>query len=144
METLAPPLNCVLQIIASLERGLGVKSALLNYIQKNKDSFSRQVSEWLKLKEQGGLAKEYKNDISSVHRRTLLSVFDMGLEGLPILDHLKELEVELLKIGRSELDIYIKRLPIISLFPLLFLQLPALLIIILCPVLDELLVGLSS
>ena len=144
MEALAPSLNCILQVTASLEGGLGVKPALLNYIRKNKDPFSQQVSEWLRLKEQGGATKEYKNDIDSAYRRTLLSVFGMGLEGLPILDRLKELEVELVKVGRSELDTYIRRLPLVSLFPLLFLQLPALLLIILHPVLEELLLGLNS
>lgn len=144
MEALAPSLNCVLQVTTFLEGGLGVKSALLNYIRGNRDSFSQQVSKWLRLREQGGMAKEYKDDIDSVYRKTLLSIFDMGLEGLPILDRLKELEIELTKVGRSEMDEYIRRLPLISLFPLLFLQLPGLLIIVLCPVLDELLVRLNS
>ena len=144
METLAPPLNCVLQIIISLEEGLGTQAALLNYIQQNKDSFAREVSEWLRLREQGGMSKEYRDEIHSIYRKTLLSIFNMGLEGLPILNSLKNLETELLKIGQSEIDEYIRKLPIISLIPLLLLQLPALLILILYPLLNELLTGLNS
>lgn len=144
MEALAPPLNCVLQIIISLEGGMGNKAALLHYIQRNQDSFSKEVAEWLHLREQGGAFKEYRDAMDSIYRKTLLSIFNMGLEGHPILNSLKDVEVELIKVGRSEMDEYIRKLPIISLFPLLFLQFPALLILILYPLLNELIQGLNS
>ncbi len=144
MEALAPPLNCVLEMRVFLGQGLGVGSSLLRYIQRNDDSFSQQVAEWLRLREQGGQAHEYRHSLRSIYRKTLLSIFDMGLEGAPILEHMKKMENELMKVGQSELDEYIRRLPLISLLPLLFLQLPALLIIVLYPMLNELLKGLAS
>ena len=144
MEALAPSLKCILEIQGSLKGGCGVKTALWNYVRRNDDSFSQQVFEWLRLKEQGGPAKEYRDGVASVYRKTLLSIFDMGLEGLPIIERLEEIEGELLKVSRSELDQYIKRLPFLSLLPLLCFQLPALLLIVLSPVLDELFRGLNS
>ena len=139
METLAPPLECLLDVRAHIENGEPVRNAILKYVNSREDSFSVQIFRWIEALETGSGAAEVLAEIESAYRRTLLSIFQKGIEGHSILKQLDELEAELLEIGAREIQEFVLLLPLKLLLPLLFFQFPAYLILMIGPLLRRLL-----
>ena len=144
MEGLAPPLKCLLDVQLSLDNGASVRSALRSHCRTNSDSFARFLSRWLFRFEQGGDYKGIYSELESPYRRTLLEVFELGLRGEPILERLRELQLEITTACQSEIDAYMSRLPLITMVPLMFLQFPAFVILLVGPILANFLQGLNS
>ena len=138
MEGLAPPLRCLLEVKLDLSSGESLKTSLLRYLKQHSDEFSCLVQLWLFYYEQGKSFTKELEKIKSPYRRVLIEVFELGLEGQPILKRLEELKEEMMEACRVEIDFYLNRLPFLSLFPLFFLQLPAFLLLMLGPLVIEL------
>lgn len=138
MESLAPPLQCALEVRWAMENGQSLRSALMNYCQSSDTEFAREVAEWLLWRDCGRPLSEFKLKFDSEQRKILLELFNQGLEGLPILPRLHELEQELLRVCLQQIDRQIALLPFQSLIPLLGCQFPAFLILLFGPLLQEL------
>lgn len=138
METLAPPLELLLQVKKSIEQGLPIKKGIQKYLELSKGSFPADLMRWLSLLQQGQSTESLKNSIPSLHRRILLNVLERGLCGEAIYQHLCQLEVEFLEASTGEIDKYIGRLPFLMLIPMLLIQFPALLFLLFGPLLQNL------
>ncbi len=154
MENLSPTLQLLLAVRGALESGYSVRTGILNFLNKYPTQYSTQiffrsqsfrelVSLWLLTIDQGQEAASF---INSLHpcRRTLLLLLEKGLKGLPILPILIELENEIIKSCDEELNELIQKIPLLLLFPVLFLMFPAYLILLLGPLLESLLFNLSK
>lgn len=143
MEGLAPPLKCLLEVKLDLLNGESLKSSLLRYIKNHSDEFSFLVQIWMFHYEQGKSFQAHMEKVKSPYRRILIEVFELGIEGQPILKRLEELKLEMMEACQSEIDLYLSRLPFLSLFPLFFFQFPAFLLLMLGPVILELVQSLK-
>jgi hypothetical protein len=146
MDGLNPALRLLLTVKTSMERGESVRQGLMKslhrpaqpYTHSNTDEFSALVSAWFARHEQGISASTVRAKIKSPYRRNLLDLIERGLKGEPILQPLRNLEIEMIQACHEELERRILMLPMKALIPLLFLQFPALAILFLCPFLSRL------
>ncbi|WII72732.1 hypothetical protein QJS83_02465 [Bdellovibrio sp. 22V] len=137
MEGLAPPLELLLSIKRSIEKGQSVKQGVLSYVKKNRGEFPAQVTQWLALLQQGQDPRECVQGISSLHRRTLLQILERGLRGESIYNVLLRLEEELIESCHEEITNKIAQLPFLLLIPLLLFQFPAFLMLLFGPLLKN-------
>jgi hypothetical protein len=145
MESLAPPLSSLLHIRWEMENGSSFREALGSFLQvAGTDEFCCQLREWSVRKTHNQSTQSLFVSISSPYRRALLDLFERGWQGEPILESLQELEKEIRDACADELDRFVATLPFRALFPLLALQLPAYLMLLLGPVFSELLHSLGS
>ena len=68
----------------------------------------------------------------------------MGLTGLPIREVIIQLERELREECLRELDLAYRQMPFKALIPLLFFQFPALLLLVLGPIVKEFVFGIGN
>ncbi len=137
MENIAPPLELLMEVRFQIEKGLPVKNGILSYINQNrKDPWRQFLLVWLKEIEQN---RKFEIDSSkvSLQRKHCLMVLGRGLVGESIHPQICNLEEELFRSATAEVEEYIATLPIKSLIPLLFFQFPALLMMILGPLLSS-------
>jgi hypothetical protein len=66
-----------------------------------------------------------------------------GVRGESVLPRLREMEIEIRRQCDHEMDVFISRLPLFMLGPVLLLLFPAFLILLLGPLLDQFLKGLG-
>jgi hypothetical protein len=134
MENISPTLLLLLDVRAALENGTSVRTGVLHFLKNHHNSLSDTVSSWLLRLDQG---QETHSILQSLHpcRRTLLTLLEKGIAGMPILAHLIELENEVVRSCESELEEQIQKLPIKLMLPVLFLMFPAYLILLLGPIL---------
>ncbi|MCY4512811.1 MAG: hypothetical protein OXB86_03905 [Bdellovibrionales bacterium] len=143
MVSLAPPLQAVLEIRLYIENGNSVSQAIKTYVQSSaKDSFAKELGLWLFAEETGG-AFNIKA-LKSIYRKHLLDILKRGLKGEPILEILEEYERDLIEICKEDLEKHLQKLPFIALIPLLLFEFPALLLILVGPLLLNLLSALQS
>jgi len=143
MEGIAPPLKCILELKLMIQNGASVEKSITNYCRGNKDEFSLQLSEWIFLKRRGLSTKFLTDKIKSHFRVSLMNVLWLGHGGVPILKTLQLLEQEVIMACELEIDLYVKKLPFKLLLPLLFLQFPAFLLLLLGPLLLSLINGIN-
>lgn len=143
MESVAPPLKCLLEVKLDLLNGESIRPALVHYIEEVDDEFSRLLKVWLFYYEQGKDFQSMSREIKSPYRRVLIEIFEVGLMGQPILKRLEELESEIILACDIEVEEHLTRLPFLALFPLFFFQLPAFLLLLLGPLLSALLESLN-
>ncbi len=144
MEGLAPPLQCLLDVRASIESGKSVRTSLLAYISSRKGSFATLLGHWLATIEHKRDPKAILDSTGSLYRRSLLEIFELGLNGHPILQKLIEFEEELVAACEEEIQRDLDLLPFKLLCPLLFCQFPAFLLLLLGPIFVQLLQELSQ
>ena len=137
MEGLAPPMKLVLSIKYGMDRGDSVRTALQKYFENRQDEFSQQVFKWYGLLQVGNSPQEVLSSLKSPYRKALLSVLERGLRGEPIYTVLLQLEQEMAEAARDEMERFVAVLPVKMLLPLLLLQFPAYLILLLGPLLKS-------
>ena len=138
MEYLAPPLNALLHVQLKIKCGSSVKSALQSYIKNYPTCpFAKQINLWLFYMETGQTVPQ---DWMKKHkyRKNLLDIFSRGIAGEPILKFLKDFQEELSMICHHELEQHIQKLPFITLIPLFLLEVPAVFLLLLGPLILEL------
>lgn len=132
MEYIAPPLRCILEIKVSIRSGSSVKMSLQDYLNTHNNTFSKDLNIWFAaaLKDNTYLKLKWP----SYYSKSLVDILYRGLQGEPILKSLDELEEELKEECKARVDKYMQKLAILSLFPLLFLQFPAFMILLFGPI----------
>ena len=70
-------------------------------------------------------------------RRTLLILLEKGLNGMPILSHLEDLEAEIIHSCEAEIEEHIQKLPLLLMIPIFFFLFPAYLILLFGPLLQS-------
>jgi hypothetical protein len=137
MENLAPPLELIMELRFQIEKGQSVKRSLLAYIEQDPmEPWRQSLLIWVKQVENNRLYQPIHNS-HSLQRRHCLSIIARGLKGESIYPQLCSLEEELYRAASLELDEHIATLPIKSLIPLLFFQFPALILMIIGPLLSS-------
>lgn len=137
MEGLAPPLELLLCVKRSMEKGQSIKIGILDYVKRSPDNFATLVARWLSLLQQGQDPRPVVQSLTSVHRKTLLHILERGLKGESIHAILLQLEEEMVEACREEITNKLAKLPFIMLIPLLLFQFPAFLMLLFGPLLQN-------
>lgn len=140
MEDLAPTYLFVLHLLDDLSTGVPARASVKKYVQKQKNDFATQLLSWLILSEQGKLAAfQPEKERLNMVRRHIFDLLGFTDRGISIVPALRELELELRQLSRHQLDEHLGKLPFKMMVPLLLFQFPALLLLILGPLLLHLL-----
>jgi len=139
MENIAPPLYVASHLQLELENGHSFRESLQRLLSLSHDNdFQTLLQEWSVRKAHNQSTRSLVKTVKSPYRRTLLDLFDRAWSGEPILEPLHSLKEEILAATESELDQFIATLPFRAMIPLLLLQFPAYLLLLLGPTLAEL------
>ncbi len=144
MERLAPPLELCISLRLGIESGQSVMRVIKKFQMHGRDEMSCDLAMVLAAFERGETVKLRPETNNLLYRRALLELIEAGLRGEPILNQLKELETEILKACHSDIDKYVAALPMRTMIPLMLIQFPAFLLLLLGPIVSELIRGLSS
>lgn len=137
METLAPPLELMIEVRFSIEKGLSVKKSAQIAASKASDAeWKRVLHLWLSLIEMGRSTSAMKAKLS-LARRQSLDILEQGMAGESIYSQVCSLEQEFLEAAHLEMEHYVATLPIKSLIPLLFFQFPSFLLLLIGPFLQQ-------
>lgn len=137
MEGIAPPVELLICVKRSIEKGQSVRQGILNYIKKGRGEFPIVVTRWLGLFQQGQDTRECIQGVASFYRRTLLQILERGLNGESIHPVLLRLEDEIVEACHEEIATKISQLPFLMLIPLLLFQFPAFLMLLFGPLLQN-------
>lgn len=137
MEHIAPPLQLILHVKRGIETGMSVRSGVLAYIQAEHSNFSKDVSKWISLTDQGLPSIQILQKQTSQYRRSLLELLERGLNGESIYVYLCQLELEIIEACQDEISRKLSKLPFLLLGPLLLLQFPAFLLLLFGPLLEN-------
>ena len=134
MENIAPPLVLLWDIKRELEKGHSVSSGIKNYLKRPKsDVFQYQIENWWAAQNNSKVV--FIKSQLNYKRRYLLDILEAGLCGHGILQSLQSLENELILSCEDEIQNHVSRLPLLSLVPLMFLIFPAMMLILIMPLL---------
>ncbi|MBO9668760.1 MAG: hypothetical protein J7501_18320 [Bdellovibrio sp.] len=137
MEGVAPPLELLMCVKRSLEKGQPAKIGILAYLKRHDGEFSAVVSRWLALLQQGKDTNGLIKELSSQHRQVLLQLLERGLRGEAVYSMLLNLEEEIIEACQEEISNKLVRLPFLLLIPLLLFQFPAFLMLLFGPLLQN-------
>src|SRR5262245_35126754 len=134
MEDLIPPLlKAVSEVRWRMASGNSLRHALEQYLQNHHDPFTARLREWWVMRDsRPGLA-----DASHLED-VFVGLVRRGLAGEPVLEPMTALADEIELAADLELEQHIATLPFKMLLPLLFLQFPAYLLVLLGPALMSL------
>jgi hypothetical protein len=146
MEGLNPPLKCLIEIQAAIQNGETARVGLSRYLHgaTTCDSFAIGVRRFLFAWDQGQNWRAVVTEVKSPHRRALLELIGTALLGQPILSHLEELRIELIRVTEAEIQQHLEMLPLKMLMPLLLFQFPAFLILLFGPLLTRLIMEINK
>lgn len=137
MEDIAPPLELLMEVRFGLEKGQALRKILMTYADSNpEDPWKQQIRLWLQLIEMGRPASELPGGLTIV-RRQCLELLQQGLQGEPVYAQICGLEEEVFESTKLEIEEFVSLLPVKSLIPLLFLQFPAFLALLIGPFLTS-------
>ncbi len=138
MAQLTPPLLLALdELIWQIETGFSVRDATVHYLRGTPDSVHLIIQRWWISREKSEFAKTLKT--RSHLLEALIDLLQRGINGQPILAHLKSLRAEVHQHTEHHLELHLQKLPFKMLFPLLFLQFPALMTVLLGPIFRQML-----
>lgn len=137
MEDLAPPLKLILYIKRAIESGKSVKEGVRCYLTEVQDGFSPVVNEWLFAADRDLATDLILDKLSSSHRKSLLRLLERGLKKDSIYQQLLIIEQEVIQACQDEIEEKLTKLPYILMIPVLFFQFPALLLLILGPLIQN-------
>ncbi len=134
MDDMTPPLlHAIREIRWSLSTGISTKESVAGYLANTHDSLSAQIRHAWIAHQQGVEPPRF----ATFRSQALWHLIERGLNGQPIHEALHTLEHDVESAAIDLLDGHLARLPLKILLPLLFLQFPAYLLILLGPVLRE-------
>ena len=144
MQYLAPSLHLLICIKSSLESSESVRFGVAKFIQEsNEHGFVQECKDFLLLIESAKDTQSFLLKIQSPCRRLLLDLCAQSIQGSSIYDRICELEGDIIDLCRDQMDKQLQRMAFLLLPPLLLFQLPALLLLLLGPVLLQILKELS-
>jgi hypothetical protein len=142
MEGLAPTLRCALEVRFALENGESVRAGIIRAVSGYGDPFSQAVQRWLFALDQGQNSPLETAKLTA-YQRNLVALLGHGLRGNSIRPQLLDLESEIEQACRDQIDNFIRMLPFKMAIPVLLLQFPAFLLLLLGPLIAELAKGLQ-
>lgn len=132
MENIAPPLILLWDVRRSLERGHSVSNGIKCYLNRRKTgAFHDQIENWWA--SQNNAQIMYNKSGMNHKRQFLLETLEAGLKGHGILLTLQSIETELILSCEDEIQRHVTLLPIISLIPMMLLIFPAVMIVLIIP-----------
>lgn len=138
MDSLAPPLEALLYIKLKIQTGASTRESIKDYIYTHPNClFAKNLDLWL-FEVESLQSISYKN-MNNPYRRLFIELLKRGLEGEPILKLLHHLEMDMIEACKEDIQKQIQKLPFITLIPLLFLQVPAFLVLVIGPLMSHLL-----
>ncbi len=144
MECLAPPLDLCVRLRLGLEGGQSVMRTIKTFHGRGKNEMSSDLAIILTAFERGEQPQLPASTNERIYRKAFLELVEAGLKGEPILSPLKELEAELLKACHADIEKFVGGLPMRTMIPLMLIQFPAFLLLLLGPIVGELLKGLNG
>ncbi|HRO66436.1 MAG TPA: hypothetical protein PL182_02605 [Pseudobdellovibrionaceae bacterium] len=135
MEGLNPALQLALELRRSVEGGESPRTGLKRFAG-NPGEFPSFCRRWLERRDRGGAHMELLKELKSPYRRSLMVVLEKGLSGEPVQATLLEMEKELERACLEEIERHLALLPFRLMVPLLLFLFPAMMILILSPLLD--------
>jgi hypothetical protein len=143
MDGLAPPLELCVGLRLEIESGKSIFRAVKNVIRNQSNEMCADLGRLLARHERGELGSLGHDVEARLYRKALLQIIMVGLRGEPVLAQLRELEVELMKACQADVDRFAATLPMKTMVPLLLIQFPAFLLVMLGPVVSELVRGFN-
>jgi hypothetical protein len=138
MEGLAPTYRFCLEWRLALERGQATPTFIK--AQCNLLEWPTDLRVLILSVSQGRMGHDLK---MSAHRRALMQLVMLGMRGESVLPRLREMEIEIRRQCEHEMEVFLTRLPLFMLGPVLLLLFPAFLLLLLGPLLDQMLKGLG-
>ncbi len=138
MEHLAPPYQFTLDLLYELESGGTARSAVKKYTTQFQNEFCLMLKHWLRLQEFGELVLA-EPAFKSSYQKAIWDLLMLSQQGVSLIVPVRELELELRFVCEEQLEQHLATLPYKLMIPLLFLQFPALMVILLGPLLAQLL-----
>jgi hypothetical protein len=137
MEDVSPSLILLWDVKRALEKGQSLSVGVKNFLNRPiQDEFLSQVNQWWL--SQSHSQNAYDKKELRLGRRQLLEILELGLKGQSILETLKSFEKELITACEDEIQRHLARLPFILMFPLMGLIFPALMLLLIGPLLSQL------
>ncbi len=142
MDDIAPPLKCILYIEKALSEGKSLQTGLKKYIasgklSSHKEDFSYEVQELLQTFLMDKSPSELKS--KTIYRSALKDLLWSGLKGQSIYKELQGLKEEITRASYADIKTFIDSIALKSTIPLLCLQFPAFLMLLMGPVLTQIL-----
>lgn len=138
MEDLAPPLELLLAVKSSIEKGKSIQEGIKRFYTSSGDEpFARTTRQWLVLLERQMPTNDIVGAQKSVYRRQLLQLLERGIRKEPIYNQILILEQEVFQACEREIQEKLIKLPYLVMVPVLFFQFPALLAVIFGPLLQN-------
>lgn len=135
MEDLAPSYNFVLYWQGELASSASVRTLVDQYIKESElRAFEKLLQNWL-LNHLTTSCSDFclKNRIISPFQRVIFDLLYQSLQGRSVFEAVCSLELEMRNASLVELDTHLAKLPYKLMIPLLLFQFPALLLLILGP-----------
>ncbi|MCB9072432.1 MAG: hypothetical protein H6623_02330 [Bdellovibrionaceae bacterium] len=144
MDNLAAPYVFVVELRQGLQAGRTLTATVRSFITaRPQDSFCVLLCEWHMAQQQGKkISRNHK--LLNVYRSSLLDLMDMSLQGIGIIEALQALEKEFERLCLYDLDRHNDKLPFKLMIPLLLLQFPAVLLLILGPLIKQFLLEVGT
>lgn len=138
MEDLAPPLELLLSVKSSIEKGKSIQEGIKRYLAAhNTQEFGRTSLRWFLLIDRQLPTYDLVSSIKSIYRRQILQLLEKGIKKEPIYNQILILEHEIYQACEREIQEKLIKLPYLVMIPVLFFQFPALLLMIFGPLLQN-------
>lgn len=137
MENISPTLILLWDIKRALECGRSVRAGIGFFLERQGScEFQQQFRCWWM--SQTNPEVIFSTEQLAYSRKYLLEIIEMGLKGQSILEVLRGYESELLISCEAEIQNHISRLPLVLMIPLMGFIFPALMLLLLGPLLKAL------
>lgn len=143
MEDLAPPYHFILELIYDLESGGSVRTSVKKYLETHNNSFCLFLKQWLNKQQLDGATLLIPKAMSS-YQKAIWDLLELSQQGASLMVPLYELEKELRFVCEEQLEQHLALLPYKLMIPLLFFQFPALLLLLMGPLIGQLLTEVSQ
>ncbi|OYZ24705.1 MAG: hypothetical protein B7Y39_00570 [Bdellovibrio sp. 28-41-41] len=143
MEDLAPPLELLLHVKSSIEKGKSIQDGIKRYLTAHNGHafanhmFVKATRQWFILIERQLPTHEHVVGVKSIYRRQVLQLLEKGIKKEPIYNQILILEHEIYQACEREIQEKLIKLPYLVMIPVLFFQFPALLTVIFGPLLQN-------
>ncbi len=137
MENLAPSLILLWDVRRSLEKGQALSTGIKTFLARKRTSlFADQVESWWLAQTNPQIS--FDKQKISMTRKYLLEILEQGLLGQAVLENLKSYESELILSCEDEIQKHIAKLPLLMMIPLMGFIFPALMLLLVGPLLNAL------
>ncbi len=131
---LPTPLLLLWDVKRALESHRTSLAGVESYTKRNlKDDFSQKVIFWL-----NNRSSQQKPDFKSLYQRQLIGLIQKSYEGISIYEQLKDLEKEMVQVCEDDIERHLQKLPLLLQIPLMGLIFPAIMMILIVPILNML------